>query len=1048
MRYNNYHKHSHETNARTLDCIVKPLDYINRSIELGHTSYSTCEHGWTGKFLESYDLCNEYNLKMIYAVEAYFAPDRFEKDRTNSHIMLIARNKYGFKQINSILAESNKTGFYYKNRVDMELLLKIDPDDIIITTACIAGILSEFCDISSFYKLKDHFKNSLYLETQAHEHIKQAEHNKKILEYSNLFDLPLIHANDSHYIFPDQSRYRDLFLKGKNIRYAEEEGFILDYPAAETLFKRYEKQGILKENEVKQALLNTLIFDDCETLNFNKDIKMPKFDCICPNETLKNLIEVKFKDESQNVSEGHLNDYKKAIKDETEIITKTNMSDYFLWNESIIDRAINVYNAVLTKTGRGSAISFYVNKLLGFTEIDRIDSDITLYPTRFMSISRIMDTKSLPDIDFNFADVEPVIKASKDILGDDNIYAMYALGTMKESSAFTNMCRAYDITFEKYNEISQNLDQYRNHPEWKDIIAESEHFLGVIDSISCAPSAFLLLDKPISEELGLIRSNDVLCACIDGSTADKFKYLKNDYLVVRVWFIISETFKSLNLPIPSINELKEKLDDKVWDLYARGLTSTLNQVETELTTQLVMQYKPQTVAELSAFVAAIRPGFASLLHKFINREKHSTEIPELDELLQDSYCYMLYQESIMKFLVWCGIHEDGTYDIIKKIAKKKFKEKEIQILKDKLLKGFIKNTGNSDKFNDVWQVVEDAAKYSFNASHSLAMAYDSLYCAYLKANYPLQYYTVILNEYSSDTEKTNKIVSELHHFNIIINPIQFRFSGDTYRFDLTTNSIYKGLTSIKGIGKKNNIGGQLLLFKDKQYDSFLDLLIDIKENTTIGNSIVKILIELDFFVEFGHINSLVKMFDIFNTVVDRKEFFKKDIEKYGLEKNLIEEYSTEQSLEEKYKKYKIYNTYGLMLAHILEVRCKKRTPVEILVTEHNYYNYMQSRFKVPDKFEIIQDIDIKYTPKLRTYNMKTGKQSVYKIYKDKFYYQQNYENPSLNQRLNKYDVIQINKIKKVPKSKFVDGKWIEIPNEYDQYISAFTLIEQYKGELL
>ena len=164
---------------------------------------------------------------------------------------------------------------------------------------------------------------------------------------------------------------------------------------------------------------------------------------------------------------------------------------------------------------------------------------------------------------------------------------------------------------------------------------------------------------------------------------------------------------------------------------------------------------------MSAFVASIRPGFASLLDNFIERKPYSTGVKELDDLLEDSYHYLMYQESIMKYLIWLGIKESETYDIIKKIAKKKFKENELKELHNKLQEGWLKQQGNLEGFEETWQVVNDASKYSFNASHSLSYAYDSLYGAYLKAHYPLEYYTTTFNLYNDDADRTTKLTEEI-----------------------------------------------------------------------------------------------------------------------------------------------------------------------------------------------------------------------------------------------------------------------------------------------
>lgn len=205
------------------------------------------------------------------------------------------------------------------------------------------------------------------------------------------------------------------------------------------------------------------------------------------------------------------------------------MARYFILNHIIVKRAIEEYNAVLTKSGRGSAVSFYINKLLGLTEVDRLKAPITLYPTRFMSAERILNSRSLPDIDLNWADVEPVIKSSKDILGEDGIYYMVAYKPLQESSAFRLWCKANGYHINEYNEVAKDLENHLEDKKWKQIIEDSKIFRGVIESISPSPCSFLLLDKPISEEIGLIRVGDVMCCALDGYNCDVYKYLKDDF---------------------------------------------------------------------------------------------------------------------------------------------------------------------------------------------------------------------------------------------------------------------------------------------------------------------------------------------------------------------------------------------------------------------------------------------------------------------------------------------------------------------------------------
>ena len=877
----------------TLDCVVKNTDYIKRSLELGCKNYFTTQHGWAGKFLEAYDLCKQNNLKMVYGAELYMVKDRTKKDNSNYHVILIAKNQDGFYELNSIMSESNRSGFYYKPRIDIELLKQLTPNNFFITSACVAGFLRPGDDMKELFEaVYDHFGKNFFLEVQNHSFDIQVQHNKNMLLLKQYYDMQLIHANDSHYIYPDQAQDRIKFLNGKGMKYGDEDSFILDFPDYNTIVERYKKQGLLSDVQIQEALDNTLIFDECEELYFDKEIKMPT---IYPgytqeekdHELAKHLSE-KWDQEKKYVDKTRWKEYQEGIAYEYKIVKDTNMADYFLFNEKMVELAKNKYGGILSRTGRGSAVSFYINKLLGFTEIDRFVTPVPLYPTRFMSTARILETRSLPDIDQNWADVSAPIAASKELLGEDGIYYMYALGTMKESSAFRNLCRAYNIPMDEYNEVGKNLDAYRNDKKWKSIIDEAQKYIGTIESISPSPCSFVLSNKPLSKELGLIRVGDELCACIDGYTSDVWKYLKNDYLTVTIWKIISNFYKLINEPIPNIRELLQKVDDGTWELYEDGITATLNQADTDISTSMLKRYKPKSDAEMSAFVAAIRPGFASLVNTFLDRKSYSTGVKEIDDLLQPSYHFMLYQESIMAFLVWCGMEEDHTYDIIKKISKKKFTPEAKEALRLELLEGYQKNLGTQEGFNEVWQVVDDAARYSFNAAHAVSVAYDSIYGAEAKEHHPLEYYTVVLNKYQSDNEKTSRIISELDYFGIRIENIKFGKSKNEYTFDRDANTIYKSVSSIKYCNEV--MANELYeLAQNNSYDNFIDLLVDIKSKTSVNARQLQILTILNFFSDFGNNKKLLQIINLYEKLYERKQIKKSDLKVLNINMNLFEE---------------------------------------------------------------------------------------------------------------------------------------------------------------
>ena len=521
-RYSNYHKHTYYSNLRTLDAVVSPEDYMKRAVELGHTTYFTGEHGFQGNIYETQTLCEKYNLKPIYSVEAYYVDDIEDRtDRKAYHIVLIAMTKKARYEINKIMSTANTDGFYYKPRIGLKELLSLTPTETIVTTACIASRLSDFLlrdedghfvgyvsedkqrEVLNNFLLPvlNHFGKNLYLEVQSHQAIDQVYYNKMIMVLHNKYNIPLIHANDSHYIKQGDAYYRDLFLKAKGIEYKEEKNFILDYPDYDTVLERYKVQGVLTEEQARQALDNTLIFDNAEPIYTDKEFKIPKVPNEFINEELGNgfsnedsdkvlneIIQRAWNKKKPSVNPNKITEYVDAINYETDIVKQCGMADYFVLDHIIVNRAVKKYGAVLTRSGRGSAVSFLINNLLGLTEVDRIKAPTKLYPTRFMSAERILSSRSLPDIDLNFANVEPAIQASKDVLGEDGIYYMIAYKPLQRSSAFRLWCKARDYNINEYDEVAKLLgekdytdEQFKeNNPKWATELEYSKVFRGVI----------------------------------------------------------------------------------------------------------------------------------------------------------------------------------------------------------------------------------------------------------------------------------------------------------------------------------------------------------------------------------------------------------------------------------------------------------------------------------------------------------------------------------------------------------------------------------------
>lgn len=1023
MRYCNYHKHDHFGNPWMPDCVVKSEDYCQRAVELGHTSVFTVNHGVTGNIFDWMDSAGKYGLKMVYGTEAYYVPNRFEKDKSNRHLIVIARNNAGAMALNDIMTEAHMTGFYYRPRIDKELLFSLCPDDFIITSACVAGIWE---DRELMLALARRFKGHFFLELQDHDMEIQKKVNEELVKFASQSGIPIIHANDSHYILPEDAQYRDIFLRGKGHCYAEESGMILDYPDSDTIFERYKKQGVLTNQQIQDALENTLIFDECEPITIiNDDIKLPSVSSN-PTADLKRIINEKWKEERENIPKDEWPKYLDAIRYEVDIVEKTHMENYFLIDYNVAKIGQEKYGGRLTNTGRGSAPSFYITKMLGLTDIDRISAPITLFPTRFMSVERILGSRSLPDIDLNTTDREPFIKATEDILGAENCAWMLAWKPLQDSSAFRLYCKGIGLDISEYDDIAKDIDSYRADKKWGKLIEESKRFIGVVESISESPCSMLLYDHPVRKELGLVRtSKGKYCCLLDGYNCDKYKYLKNDYLTVTVWAIIRDVCREANIPIPTIRELDNLLDEDTFKVYDNGLTCTINQADSDFATGLVKDYKPRSVAEMSAFVAIIRPGCASLLQDFIHRKDYTTGVKELDDILVEGKHRMIYQELIMKYLIWLGIPETGSYDIIKKIAKKKFKEAELADLKEKLLAGWINRVGTEDGFVETWTVVEQAARYSFNASHSLSYAYDSLYGAYLKSHYPLEYYTVALNYYSGDGDRTLKLTEELKAFSIPLKPIQFRFSKGNYSLSKEDGSIYKGIASISYMSE--TVADEIYVLKDNAYSNFMELLYDLKSKTSIDSRQLRILVELDFFSEFGDANKLLKCCELFEGFAKRKQVKKQDFEKQPQMLNLIRKHAGKETD----KMLTDIDTKSMLIETANSISAPARTLKDRISSQIQHLGYVDI---VGDEYvglAAVLSVDTKYAPKVKLYSLKNGVAIDCKIDKRNFNMQ----------KLKPGDIIKINGSKRRPKMRRTDsGKFEPVPDAFENWISSYSIM--------
>lgn len=950
IKFQNYHRHSCYTNPKISDSTVTNEAYAKRAVELGHGIISTMEHGYQGRYIEGYNLAKQYNLTFVFGTEAYWVLDREEKYGSNCHICIFARNENGRQAINDILSEANITGFYKQARIDVELILSLPPKDVIVTTACVAyWKYDNIVEITK--KFREHFGKNFYLEVQYHNTSKQIELNEKILKLSKDLDIPIIMGCDSHYITEEESQNRTDFLYSKGLEYPDEEGWYLDYPNGEEAYKRFAKQCVLSHEQILEAMNNTNVFLEVEEYDnpcFNDEIKMPT---LYPDKTQeekdKIYTEVIWNGWEQYKAEVPVEKwrlYEGEIQKEIDVVLKTRTSDYFLINHKVIQKG-KENGGWLTKTGRGSAVSFITNKLLGFTEVDRIAASVKMYPERFMSVERILESRTLPDIDFNVAKVPPFALAQKQVLGEDQAYPMIAYGTMQVSAAWKLYAKSQDVPFEIANAVSEQIKKYElavKHAEedekddilvddyigkeYKEIFEKSKDYRGLITSWSIAPCSYLLYQGSIRKEIGLIRIKDNLCCLMDGHWAEEGHFLKNDLLKVAVVDLIYRAFHRIGQEPPSVNELLKmcKPQDECWDVYAKSCCMGINQCEKDGTAARVAKYKPNNISMLCAFIAAIRPGFKSMYKIFESKQPFSYNVKAFDDLIQTEempMSFVLYQEQEMAALNYAGISMSECYTAIKNIAKKR-KEK-VLAYHDVFISGFnkamIENEGKTPEeasklSGELWQIIEDSASYSFNASHSYCVALDSLYGAWLKSHHPIAFYECFMQiqEEKGAKDKINKAKDEAEdYYNVKFPPYRFGQDNRQITGNVETNSINNALSSIKNYS--SNTAEILYECSLEEHETFMDVLKWL-DKRSIKTAKVQPLIKIDYFMRFGNCVELLRINEMFDFFAQGSaKSIKKEKINSGFLENIISRHATDKKKDgSEGKSYTITNIDGIL----------------------------------------------------------------------------------------------------------------------------------------
>lgn len=1064
----NYHKHTSLSNRYMKDSPLLPIDYWNElKARYGDKPciYTTVEHGWAGNYFKQYDDLEKFNkkngtnIRWIYGAEAYWVKDRHESDRSNCHIVLLARTDKGRKAINKILSIANKDGYYARPRIDLELIDQLPIDDVMITTACIA-FWNKYDDIDDIVIQLAHKFPHFYLEVQAHDTLAQKQLNEHLL-LPKFYGIPIIAGCDSHVITESQILDRDELLKSGNIHYEDEDGWYMDYPTYDVLFERFKQQGVLTDAQIKAAINNTNVLFEFEDIKLDRSLKVPVIKELRnkTQEERNHIFEQILKDEwflqKADINKDKLQQYYQEIKHDIGEIEACNMADYFILSYMVMKRGQEKYGGILTPSGRGSAVSMYLNKLLRLTKVDKVNSPVLMYSERFLTKERVLDSHTPPDIDNNVSDRQPFIQAQRDLVGELGTYDLLTLGTLKFKAAWKMYARAYNVEPETANEVSKQIDRYETakkhaedgetvdihkyiEPKYQELVDGCKKYLGIYDTAKGHPCGCLCYEGDIESDIGIslckseATGKEVLVANIESGTIDAFGYLKQDYLIVDSIGLTYDIYKEAGIEPFTVNQLLEKIahDDATWQIYADGYTQCVNQCEQPKSTQKVMRYKPKNIAELTQFIAAIRPSFQSMYQTFEQRQHFDYGIKALDDLLQDEYCsssFILYQESLMKVLGFAGFPMSETYTIIKAISKKK--DYIIKDAKPKFIKNFaqaILDTGETDDdskahelADKVWTIIENSAAYGFNSAHAYCMAIDSVTIAYLKVHYPLEFYKCVLQRFTDKGEKDKValIKQEMLKRGYKLKDIQFGDDNRAFNIDRANNCIVQTMASIKDMPKSApealyELGKSDIKNRAALYQALMD-------DPRINKKAIEILFHLGYFNKFAQPNRLIAEYEIYQKYISAKVLTKSSFD------DIIIDVIRPCCGKETEKQFREIDNKALITALIKQSNIKPATIVDRIKWQLEYLGYctVNDPNSDPNDWLVLEVKTTGYgTVYCTLYNLCYGAERTYRANK-KFW---------TNHQLSKGDVARVVLQEKNKMKKDENGEWVRTGDVYTE----------------
>lgn len=830
------HTHSHYS---LLDGLAKVDQIVDKAKEYNMDALAITDHGNIYGAVEFYKKAKKAGIKPIIGVETYVAKrSRFDKesnvDSTRYHLTLLAKNKVGYQNLVKIITKSHLEGFYYKPRIDKDLL-KEHHEGIVCLSGCFTSELSralEEGDTRGARKIakeyKDIFGKDYYLEVQAQP--TSREYIPEMIKISKELDIPLVATQDSHYIDPEDGPIHEILLAIQTGNQIDDddrftfEGADSSFRSAEGMVKAFKETPITDE-ALKEAMDNTVkIANECDFEFELGTIHLPKYQIpegeSDSNTYLKKLvyegIKERYGEKTKEVEE--------RIERELDIINQTGFSDYFLIVQDMVNWAKS--RGIVVGPGRGSAAGSIVSYLLNITDVDPLKYDLLF--ERFLNPER----NEMPDIDLDFADHrrEEVIGYLREKYGEDHVAQIITFGTMAARQAVRDVGRAmgYPYNFcdkiaklipfnpntgRPKNEIKTYIETvpdlrnlYEADPQAKKLLDTASHFEGVARHASVHACGTVVTEEPITAYLplqGAPQDNNTVITQFEMWSILDMGLLKIDILGLRNLSILEDTVRLIKeLQDKDVKISKIPLDDeKTYKFFQTGETTGIFQFESSGMRRFMKDIHPTEFEDLVALVALFRPGPMDLIPSYIRRKHGKEEVtyihPKLEPILKNTHGIGIYQEQMMRIATDLAGYSLPEADTLRKAIGKKIKSL-LDAQGEKMVKGMIANGIDEVTAKRIWDLFPPFARYGFPRAHAVSYAMIGYWTAYLKTHYPEEFMTALLNHSGNDVERAAFFIQEAERMGLKVLPpdinksvADFSPEGENIRF---------GLAAIKNVG--------------------------------------------------------------------------------------------------------------------------------------------------------------------------------------------------------------------------------------------------------